>query len=244
MSDVAADATVRRLFPMVALALEASASPQLRNMASMGGNLMQRTRCSYFRDTATPCNKRAPGSGCGALGGENRMNAVLGTRMKPVRGYVGSSSILLALERGEVQGMCGTVQTIVGSQRPDWFRDKKVRVLVNIGYDRTPQMSDAPFVLDFAKTEDDKRVLRLIFGWTIMGRPFLAPPGIPADRKAALVKAFDETMQDPAFLEDAAKQRLDIVPVSGAEIDRFLVAAYSTPKPLIERAAKILSASE
>jgi xanthine dehydrogenase YagS FAD-binding subunit len=79
MSDVAADATVRRLFPMVALALEASASPQLRNMASMGGNLMQRTRCSYFRDTATPCNKRAPGSGCGALGGENRMNAVLGT---------------------------------------------------------------------------------------------------------------------------------------------------------------------
>jgi xanthine dehydrogenase YagS FAD-binding subunit len=79
MSDVAANDAVRQAFPMVAIALEQSASPQLRNMASMGGNLLQRTRCAYFRDPATPCNKRAPGSGCGAIGGENRMEAVLGT---------------------------------------------------------------------------------------------------------------------------------------------------------------------
>jgi xanthine dehydrogenase YagS FAD-binding subunit len=79
MSDVAANGLVRQAVPMVALALEQSASPQLRNMASMGGNLLQRTRCPYFRDVATPCNKRAPGSGCGAIGGENRMEAVLGT---------------------------------------------------------------------------------------------------------------------------------------------------------------------
>ena len=78
MSDVAAHALVRQAFPMVALALEQSASPQLRNMASMGGNLLQRTRCPYFRDVATACNKRVPGSGCGAIGGENRMQAVLG----------------------------------------------------------------------------------------------------------------------------------------------------------------------
>jgi xanthine dehydrogenase YagS FAD-binding subunit len=79
MSDVAADAGVRKAFPMIAIALEASASPQLRNMASMGGNLLQRTRCPYFRDTATPCNKRYPGSGCSAIEGANRMQAVLGT---------------------------------------------------------------------------------------------------------------------------------------------------------------------
>jgi xanthine dehydrogenase YagS FAD-binding subunit len=78
MSDVAID-SIRQSYPMIVMALEASASPQLRNMASMGGNLMQRTRCAYFRDVATPCNKRAPGTGCGAIGGENRMNAVLGT---------------------------------------------------------------------------------------------------------------------------------------------------------------------
>ena len=79
MSDVASDAGVRELFPMLASALEQSASPQLRNMASIGGNLMQRTRCPYFRDVATPCNKRSPGSGCGAIGGVNRSEAVLGT---------------------------------------------------------------------------------------------------------------------------------------------------------------------
>jgi xanthine dehydrogenase YagS FAD-binding subunit len=79
MSDVASDPSVREAFPMVAMALEQSASPQLRNMASMGGNILQRTRCPYFRDVATPCNKREPGSGCGAIGGVNRMQAVLGT---------------------------------------------------------------------------------------------------------------------------------------------------------------------
>jgi len=75
----------------------------------------------------------------------------------------------------------------------------------------------------------------------MMGRPFLAPPGIPEDRRVALIKAFDATMRDPAFLEDAAKQRLEIAPTSGAQIDRFLAEVYDTPKPLIERAAKILA---
>jgi xanthine dehydrogenase YagS FAD-binding subunit len=79
MSDIAAHPLVRSAFPVIAVALEESASPQLRNMASIGGNVMQRTRCPYFRDTATPCNKRQPGSGCGAIAGVNRMQAVLGT---------------------------------------------------------------------------------------------------------------------------------------------------------------------
>jgi xanthine dehydrogenase YagS FAD-binding subunit len=79
MSDIAAHPLVRSAFPVIAIALEESASPQLRNMASIGGNILQRTRCPYFRDSATPCNKRNPGSGCGAIGGVNRMQAVLGT---------------------------------------------------------------------------------------------------------------------------------------------------------------------
>src|SRR5882757_8079136 len=180
-------------------------------------------------------------SGASNLEFPTAMNVVLGTRMKLVRGYGGPAAILLALERGEVQGMCGMINTLVGTQRPDWIRDKKVRILVQIGLERTARMGSAPFVMDYAKSEDDKRVLRLIFGWTIMGRPFLAPPGIPEDRKAALVKAFDDTMRDPASLEEAAKQRLEISPIGGAQIDSFLADVYGTPKPLIERAAKILS---
>jgi tripartite-type tricarboxylate transporter receptor subunit TctC len=87
-------------------------------------------------------------------------------------------------------------------------------------------------------------VLRLIVGWTIMGRPYLAPPGIPEERKVALRSAFDATMKDPAFLADAAKLRLDISPITGAAIERFLHDVYGTPRPLVQRAAKILAQSQ
>ena len=169
------------------------------------------------------------------------LNAVLGTRMKLVRGYNGTSSIMLAMERGEVAGMCGMVYAGLVAAHPDWLRDKKVRTLLQIGLQRNARMGDVPFVMDFAKNEDDKRVLRLIVGWTIMGRPFLAPPGVPEDRKAALRAAFDATMKDAAFLDDAARMRLDITPITGGEIERFLQDIYSTPKPLVDRAAKILA---
>ncbi len=182
-------------------------------------------------------------SGASNLEFPTALNAVLGTRMKLVRGYNGPSTIMLALERGEVQGMCGFIDTLVRTQHPDWLRDNKVRMLIQIGLQRNARMGDVPFVMDFARSEDDRRVLRLIVGWTIMGRPFLAPPGIPADRRAALVKAFEATMQDEAFREDAARQHLEIAPITGAQIDKFLADVYTTPKPLVERAARILSAA-
>jgi tripartite-type tricarboxylate transporter receptor subunit TctC len=172
------------------------------------------------------------------------LNAVLGTRMKLVRGYNGTSAMMLAIERGEVQGMCGMVYAGLQAAHPDWLRDKKVRVLMQIGLERNAKMGDVPFVMDFAKNEDDKRVLRLIVGWTIMGRPYLAPPGIPEERKVALRRAFDATMKDAAFLEEAARQRLDIAPITGEAIETFLRDAYATPRPLVERAAKILAQSQ
>ena len=99
LNDIAAHPVVRQAFPMVAIALEQSASPQLRNMASMGGNLLQRTRCAYFRDVAAPCNKRAPGSGCGAIGGENRMEAILGTSEQCIATHASDVAVpLVALD--------------------------------------------------------------------------------------------------------------------------------------------------
>jgi len=169
------------------------------------------------------------------------LNAVLGTKIRIVRGYNGTSSMMLALERGEVQGMCGMVYAAVQTAHPDWLAQKRVRTLMQIGLERSDKMPGVPFVMDFAKTDDDKRVLRLLVGWTIMGRPYLAPPGIPEDRKAALRRAFDLTMKDPTFLADAAKVRLDISPITGAAIDRFLADVYSTPHPLVKRAAAVLA---
>ena len=121
------------------------------------------------------------------------------------------------------------------------MRDKKVTILVQFAFAKHPELMDVPLVMDLAKNEADRQIMRLAFGNLEMARPFLAPPGIPEDRKAALVKAFDATMRDPAFLADAAKQRLEIAPAGGVQIDRFLADVYATPKPLIERAAKILA---
>jgi hypothetical protein len=169
------------------------------------------------------------------------LNAVLGTKIRIVRGYYGTSSIMLAMERGEIQGMCGMVYAAVKTAHPQWLSENKVRVLMQIGLEPNAELKGVPFVLDFAKTDDDRRVLRLIVGWTIMGRPYLAPPGIPEDRKAALRRAFDAAMRDPALLADAARLRLDISPIGGDAIDRFLTDAYATPRPLVERAGKILA---
>ena len=117
----------------------------------------------------------------------------------------------------------------------------RVRTLMQIGLERNDKLAGVPFVMDLAKSDDDRRVLRLIVGWTIMGRPFLAPPGIPEDRKLALRRAFDMTMKDEGFLADAAKVRLDISAIRGAAIEQFLADVYSTPRPLVERAGKILA---
>lgn len=172
------------------------------------------------------------------------MNAVLGTRFKILRGYTGSSSIMLAMERGEVHGMCGMVYSAMLTSHPDWLTQKRVRTLMQIGLERNQKMAGVPFVMDLVKSEDDRRMLRLIFGWTIMGRPFLAPPGIPEERKLALRRAFDLTMSDPDFLADAAKLRLEISPIRGATIEQFLHDVYATPRPLVERAGRILRAGE
>jgi tripartite-type tricarboxylate transporter receptor subunit TctC len=172
------------------------------------------------------------------------LNAVAGTKMRLVRGYNGSSAIMLAMERGEVQGLCGMIYAAMQTSHPDWIAEGKVKTLVQIGLERNAKLPDVPFIMDFIKNEDDKRVLRLLVGWTIMGRPFLAPPGIPEDRKAALRQAFSATMKDPAFLEEAAKQRLDISSIPGEQIDKFLADVYATPKPLVERAGKILAQSQ
>ena len=169
------------------------------------------------------------------------LNAVLGTRIRIVRGYNGTSSIMLAMERGEVQGMCGMVYAALQTAHPDWLAQKRVRTLLQIGLERNERMAGVPFVMDLARSDDDRRVLRLLVGWTIMGRPFLAPPGIPEERKLALRRAFDAATSDPAFLADAAKLRLDISPIQGAAIEQFLQDVYATPRPLVERAGRVLA---
>ena len=184
----------------------------------------------------------------GASGSSNlhfpiAMNMVLGTKMKPVRGYKGSTGILLALERGEVQGWCGPIYSVLASTRPDWINEKKVRILVNVAASRPRTTDNIPFIMDYAKSEADKQVLALVVGWNIVGRSVMGPPGVPEDRKAALRTAFDAAMKDPAFLAEAKQQRIDINPATAVEIDEFMEGVYGTPKEVVERATQIMDAA-
>lgn len=163
-------------------------------------------------------------------------NSLLGTKFKLVSGYPGSSGVMLAVERGEVQGMCGMPLATLQTVRPQWLEQKQINIILQEATRRHPDLPDVPTVMDLAKTEDTKRVVDLIYGWQIMGRPFTAPPGVPEARVAALRTAFDATMKDPVFLAEAEKQHVDISPIGAKEIEQFIARAYETPKPLVQRA--------
>ena len=131
------------------------------------------------------------------------LNGVLGTKMKIVTGYPGGNEVGLAMERGEVQGRCGWSWSSVKSTHQQWIDDKKFNILVQLALEKHPDLPDVPLVIDLAKTDEQRQILKLIFARQVMGRPFLAPPGVPTDRADALRKAFMDTMKDKEFLADA-----------------------------------------
>ena len=133
------------------------------------------------------------------------MNGMLGTKMKIVTGYPGGNDVGLAMERGEVNGRCGWSWSSVKATHQNWIDEKKINVLVQLALDKHPDLPDVPLVTDLAKTDEQRQIFKLIFARQVMGRPFLAPPGIPRDRVAALRKAFMDTMKDKDFLADAEK---------------------------------------
>jgi tripartite-type tricarboxylate transporter receptor subunit TctC len=164
---------------------------------------------------------------------------VFGAKLKLVTGYHGTSDIILAIERGEVDGRCGWSWSSVKSTRPAWIKEKKLNYLVHISDTKAPELQDVPLLNDFA-TARQKQVLKLVTSRQTMGRPFAAPPGVPADRAQALRRAFDATLKDPAFLAEAEKLRLDVNPVTGEEVDRLIAELYASPTDIVEEARKAI----
>jgi hypothetical protein len=162
------------------------------------------------------------------------MNAMLDTKFQIIRGY-GGSDINLALERGEVEGRCGYGYASMKTTQSDWIEQKKVNFIAQFSFKPHPELPDVPVMMDLVQKPEDKQALRLIFATQEMGRPFAAPPGIPADRAAALRKAFDAAVKDPELLAEAAKQNLEIDPIGGEEITKLMVELYDTPKDIVER---------
>jgi tripartite-type tricarboxylate transporter receptor subunit TctC len=168
------------------------------------------------------------------------MNGVLGTRMRVVSGYPGGNDVVLAMERGEVQGRCGWSWSSVMSTHRAWVDDKKIVTLVQLSLGSHAGLANVPVIADLAKTEEQRQILRLIFARQTMGRPFLAPPGIPGDRAEALRKAFMDTMTDKDFLADAEKAQLEIAPVSGDRVQALVEEIYQTPPEVAKKAAAML----
>ena len=168
------------------------------------------------------------------------VNGVLGTKMKVVSGYPGGNDVVLAMERGEVKGRCGWSWSSVLSTHKRWVEDGSMKVLVQLSLRRHPELPDVPLVMDFAKTEDQQQMFKLIFARQVMGRPYLAPPDVPKDRAEALRKAFSDTMKDNEFLADPEKSQLEINPVDGAEVEKLVKELYQTPKPLADKAAQFI----
>jgi tripartite-type tricarboxylate transporter receptor subunit TctC len=170
------------------------------------------------------------------------LNGVLGTKMKIVSGYPGGNDVVLAMERGEVQGRCGWSWSSVISTHKAWLEEKKMTVLTQLALQKHPELPNVPLIMDLAKTDEQKQILRLIFARQVMGRPYFAPPGVPADRAEVLRKAFMDTMQDKDFLADAEKAQLEITPVGGEEVQKLVTEVYATPPEIAKKAAAILGA--
>jgi tripartite-type tricarboxylate transporter receptor subunit TctC len=164
---------------------------------------------------------------------------VFGAKLKLVTGYHGTSDIVLAIERGEVDGRCGWSWSSIKSTRASWIKEKKLNYLIHISGTKAPELSHVPLLNDFA-TPRQKQVLKLVTSRQTMGRPFAAPPGVPADRAQALRRAFDATLKDPAFLAEAEKLKLDVNPVTGEEVDRLIAELYASPKDVVEEARKAI----
>jgi hypothetical protein len=185
--------------------------------------------------------------GASAVGGTTRdlpamLDNLLGAKFRIVTGYSGSREITVAVERNEVNGACGIGWSGLPTLHPDWFAKKFINVIVQLSMKGHPELNKmgVPLSVDFAKTDEERQVMRLIESQGEFGRPYVLPPGVPADRVAALREAFSEAVRDPALLADAQKMKLDVDALSGADLQALIAKLYALPPNVIAHARQAL----
>jgi tripartite-type tricarboxylate transporter receptor subunit TctC len=165
---------------------------------------------------------------------------MFGAKVKPISGYTGSSEVRLAMERGEIAGNCGDSWSSLKSTASDWLKERKINIIAQFAIAKHKELPDVPLIVDQAKSDLDRAALRLLLGPQVSGRPFIAPPGVPAEQVATLRRGFDATMKDPAFIESANKMNLEIDPVSGAEVEKLITEIYRTPPAAVAAAREAI----
>jgi tripartite-type tricarboxylate transporter receptor subunit TctC len=168
------------------------------------------------------------------------INGVLGTRMKIITGYPGGNEISLALERGELGGRCAWSWSAVKATRLAWVEQKQMHIFVQLPLSKHPDLPHVPLVIDLTRTDVERDIAKLVFARQQFAWPFVAPPGVPKDRADALRAAFNATMQDKAYLADADKAKLEIMPVAGEDITRLISEVHATPAEIVHKTIDML----
>jgi tripartite-type tricarboxylate transporter receptor subunit TctC len=185
--------------------------------------------------------------GASAAGGSTRdyinmLKKATGAVFDLVAGYKGTADIFLAMERGEVDGMCGLDWASLKSQRPDWVSNKTVNILAQINLEPEVELSKlgVPQIWSYIQKADDKTAVELIVGQQVFGRPYLAPPGVAVEPLGILRAGFAATLKDKDFLADAERTRIDVAPSSGERVQKLVEALYAMPRATVERAKELI----
>lgn len=169
------------------------------------------------------------------------LNSMFGAKLKLVTGYQGGADMTLALERGEVDARCGWSLAGVKIARPTWLKDGQVNFPVQLGLRASPELAGVPAIVEMAKNEQQRRILKLILSRQELAYAFASPPDMPEDRTKALRTAFDLTMKDPDFLSEAGKSGIEVAAMNGDQVDRLMKDMYETPADLIAEARRVIS---
>ena len=167
------------------------------------------------------------------------LNSLFGTKIKMVMGYKGGGQLDMAMAQQETTGRAGPVISYI-VRKPHWLKEGKIRLLAQVGLKKIPGYENVPLLLDFARNEDEHQIITLVSSRSAIGRPLAAPPGVPADRIAALRTAFVATMNDPAFKADIKKRRMLNDWRRGEEVQEIVAKMMATPKPLLDKTKKAL----
>jgi tripartite-type tricarboxylate transporter receptor subunit TctC len=179
-----------------------------------------------------------PGSGTRAY--PKALAALLGMKFKLVSGYPSSADIFLAMERGEVQGICESLDSVRG-RRADWISTKQVSVLFQGAPEANPELKGVPLARDLARNDEERQAIDFLYAGQGIGRPFAAPPGLAPEVLKMLRDAFDATMKDPEFLADVKKQKFDLDPENGESLAGLINKIYATPKPIVDKVTNLVN---
>ena len=179
------------------------------------------------------------GPGTGTRSYPKVLNDLLGYKFKIVSGFRSSADVFLAMERGEVDGICESLDSI-NQRKPEWISNKTVNVLLQAGAKSRPGLAGVPNVMTLARNDEEKQVLEYLYAGQDIGRPFVAPPDLPPERLKMLRDAFNATMKDPEFAADVKRNKFDLEPEDGEYLAALINKIYATPKAIVERVSNLI----